>query len=237
MTALEQLLTVQELDTRADQLRHRRAVLPERARSAEAEAARDQLVSALAEADQRRAELQKEQRRLEDDVALVQDKTGEVDRTLYGSTGRGARELQALQDEVNALKRRQRYLEDQILELMEQLEPVEARRAQLEQRLAEQAEVADGLATELTAAEAEIEAEFDQVLRDRAGAVEGVSEELVREYEGLRSRLGGIGVARLNRATCDGCNLSLSAAEVSRIRKQPPDALVYCDECGRLLVR
>ena len=70
-----------------------------------------------------------------------------------------------------------------------------------------------------------------------AAAADGVDAELLATYEGLRGELGGIAVARLVGSVCGGCHLGLSAVEVDRIKKQPPDALVRCDECGRLLVR
>jgi predicted nucleic acid-binding Zn-ribbon protein len=48
---------------------------------------------------------------------------------------------------------------------------------------------------------------------------------------------GGIGAARLQGATCLGCNLGLPAVVVDRIRKLDPDEVVHCEECGRILVR
>ena len=62
-------------------------------------------------------------------------------------------------------------------------------------------------------------------------------DELWPEYDALRSQLGGVAVARLAGATCQGCHLALSAVEVDRIRKLPVDEPVHCEECGRLLVR
>src|SRR5690606_9298701 len=117
-----------------DQLRHRRATLPERA-------ALDALAEELGKHDARTGELQrqhdelaKEQKRIEDEVALVETKRAEVDKTLYSGTVTSPRELQALQDELGSLQRRQRQLEDKVLELMEQIEPLveqlEARRGE-----------------------------------------------------------------------------------------------------------
>ena len=53
----------------------------------------------------------------------------------------------------------------------------------------------------------------------------------------LRSRLGGVAVARLVGKTCQGCHLQLSAVEIDRIRRLDVDELVHCEACGRLLVR
>jgi uncharacterized protein len=52
----------------------------------------------------------------------------------------------------------------------------------------------------------------------------------------LRHDLGGIAVARLVGTNCGGCHLTLSAVELDRIRHEPGDAVVICEECGRLLV-
>ena len=61
-------------------------------------------------------------------------------------------------------------------------------------------------------------------------------DELSQRYEGLRSRLGGVGAARLAGDRCDGCHLTLSSVEVERIRRLPPDQLSSCPECDRILV-
>ena len=56
-------------------------------------------------------------------------------------------------------------------------------------------------------------------------------------YERMRDRIGGVALARLVQGRCDGCHVALSASEVDRIRREPPDARVECEHCGRLLVR
>src|ERR687898_297809 len=70
-----------------------------------------------------------------------------------------------------------------------------------------------------------------------AAAAKSVPDELWTEYDELRSRLGGVAIARLAGTTCQGCHLALSAVEVDRIRKLSLDEAVHCEECGRLLVR
>ena len=61
-------------------------------------------------------------------------------------------------------------------------------------------------------------------------------EELAQRYEGLRSRLGGVGAARLVGDRCDGCHLTLPSVEVERIRQLPPDTFATCPQCDRILV-
>jgi predicted nucleic acid-binding Zn-ribbon protein len=235
-TPLDLLLEVQRHDTRADQIRHRQANLPERVTLAEREAERARAEREHRITTDRRDELQAEQERLDGEVAKAKDRIAAADGKLYGGGTSNPRELQALQDEVASLGRRVSLLEDSELEVMEQLEPIEAatasQRAELDKLTAE----IDRLGMELTAAEAELDVDLGSVETQRAQAAEAVPAELLEEYERIRARAGGIGVAPLTAGQCGGCHLKLPAVELDRIKKLPPDGVVHCDECGRLLV-
>ena len=86
-------------------------------------------------------------------------------------------------------------------------------------------------------AESAIDAELASEVEQRAAPAARVDPDLLAEYERLRARLGGIGVAKLEHGTCMGCRMKLPATELDRLKHQPPDALVHCDQCGRILVR
>ena len=165
MTALDQLLEVQRHDTRADQIRHRRANLPERAALAEREAERAKAERELSTTSARRDELQAEQDRIEGEVAKAKERIAVVDGKLYGGATSNPRELQALQDEVASLGRRVSLLEDSELEVMEQLEPVEAASANQQAAIERLGADIERLGMELTAAEAELDVDLADVER------------------------------------------------------------------------
>lgn len=236
MTGFDALLRLQDLDTSLDQLRHRHETLPERAQVTANVAATVALDRELATVQAERDELARNQKRIEDEVATVEAKAIEVHATLYSGTVKAPKELQALQDDHDSLKRRQTTLEDQVIEVMEATEPVESRLVGLvaghDRLVAEAATVATALAD----AETAVLAEIDRVQAERDGAVAAVPTDLLGEYEKLQPQFGGIAVARLVGANCQGCHLSLSAMALDQVRNLPPDALAHCDECGRMLV-
>ena len=237
MTALDDLLVVQAFDITADQLRHRRAHLPERAELTTSQTQLRALEQRSAEVQERRDELTRNEKRLEDEVAMVRDKAEQTNKTLYSGTVNVPRELTALQDEMGALSRRQRQLEDQELELMEQAEPLDADLVAFAAERVQLDEQAMRLLARIAEDEVTIDAELADVVAKRGDAVTGIPDDLLAEYESLRGALGGIGIAKLTGNRCEGCHLTLSAVDVDRIRRAPDDEIPHCTECNRLLVR
>ena len=160
-----------------------------------------------------------------------------LEKRMYSGTVTAPRELQAMQADSEALKRRQSALEDQVLESMSEREPLDARLSALDaDREANDAESGE-LRIAIAEAESAIDAELASEEAARAEATASIPPDLLSLYEQLRARLGGIGAARLVRGSCSGCHLALPATEVDRIKREPPDVVIRCDQCGRILVR
>jgi uncharacterized protein len=231
------LLAVQEHDTRTDQLNHRIETLPVRSELAQLEHDVRSVDERLADAQRRRDELGRSQQRLEDEIASLTERANQAEKQLYSGAVTNPRELQALQDDVASIRRRIGQLEDDELEIMELVEPVDAERSQLTgERERLDAEGAR-LRAALEEAESQLAVQLAAVQAERETAAAEVPDELWPEYDKLRARFGGVGIARLVGSACQGCHLALPAVEVDRIRKLPLDEAVHCEECGRLLVR
>lgn len=237
MSRWDTLLSVQEHDTHVDQAVHRRIALPARAELDQVMRRLVAIAKEAADIELRRHDLGRDQQRLEDEISTLTDKAAQHDKALYSGSVTNPRELQGMQDEIAALKRRITQLEDQELELMEQIEPLDADLA----RLARERDAGDASAVALRASIAEdevsIDGELDQLRSERAAEAAQIDPDLITEYETLRTQGGGVGIARLVGGSCGGCHLGLSAVEVDRLKKLPPDEPAHCEECGRLLAR
>ncbi len=234
--ALEALLQVQAHDLVIDQLRHRRATLAERKSLRELAQERDDLDRRLAEVVASAHDLDRRQRRLQDEVDALATKRSLSQERLYGGSVQAPRELQALAQEIELLARRVRELEDEQLELMEAAAPLEHERSSMEaQRRALETE-----GTCLAGVVAELEAGIDTSLASeaslRAQAAASAPADLLASYEQLRRRLDGVAVARLDGGRCTGCHLRLPAVELDAIRRAPVGTVVRHEECGRILV-
>jgi hypothetical protein len=237
VTVFDDLLRVQEHDTAADRLRHRRQTLPELAalRAAEDELAR--VEAAATEVGATAAEAARTQRRLEGELAGVEAKLAELEAKLYSGAITVPRELQAMQGEGEVLRNRRAALEDEVLEAMGGRETLDTEVAALDARRGELDAEGIRLRVQLAETEATVDRELAAELDARKVAAGDIPAELAALYEQLRVRLGGIAAAPLVNGRCGGCHLALPATEVARLRVEPPETLVRCEQCERILVR
>ncbi len=237
MTAeLDALLALQERDGALDRLRHRHQTLPEREALARGEADAVALDARLATVRAERDEVAREEQRLDDEARSLAGKAAEVEAKMYSGEISSPRELQAMQSDVEQLRRHQRGLENRELELMETREPLDASVNELDEQRSVLVGEIDRIRRTLTEAEAVIAAEAKQEREARDEIAAGIDPALVQEYERCRNQTQGVGVARLVGMTCQACHLSIPATEVERIKKSAGDPLAFCDNCGAILV-
>jgi predicted nucleic acid-binding Zn-ribbon protein len=235
--ALDDLLTLQNHDSAADRLRHRKATLPERADLEARRAAQADLEARRAEVTERRDTELREERRLDDEVRSLEAKAKAVDTKMYSGTVSSPKELQAMQADIDQLRRQAAEREDEELEVLVRREELDGEVAELEGGLSAIAAEMEALVAAIAAQEQEIDAELAVEEAARAALAPAIPEAILRLYEQIRVGNRGVGVARLVGMNCQACHLSLPATEVDRIRHLPPEDLARCEHCGAILVR
>lgn len=231
------LLTVQDLDTKLAQARHRLANLPARRELDDVTAEAASLEETRVEAATAVSDLRREVTKAEDDVVTVRARADRDNARMLSGAGLAPKELQALQSELDVLAKRQGDLEEIELDAMQRLEDAESEVTRVTVQIdAVAAKVAD-ITARLHDEAADIEAEIVSLTAGRANAVAGLDEGLLALYEKLRTQHGGTGAAALQHGACQGCNMSLNPADLAHIEAAAADDIVRCEECGRILVR
>jgi uncharacterized protein len=184
----------------------------------------------------RRDEVLAEERRLDDEARSLGARADEMDKRLYSGSIASPRELQAMQSDIEMLRRHRSELEDRELEVMDARETYDSELATLEARAAQLGAEADRLRGTIAAAEAEIDEELakeDTAWSEHAAAV---PPGLLADYDRRRAQNRGAGAARLVGTTCTACHLSIPSTEAERIRRAAGAIVAYCDNCGAILV-
>lgn len=230
------LLDVQALDTRLAQIAHQRTSHPAHATASELAGRLADLESAVVTSRTAASDLRRELAKAEADVEQVRSRS-ERNQARLDAAAVSAKDAQALTSEIEALAHRQEALEEIQLEVMERLEAHETALGELttarDELLVRQQEAA----AELEAALADLDAQAVQVTAEREAKVDGLDAGLVTLYERLRAQLSGLAVAPLRGRRCEGCRLELNPSDVAQINAAPPEQVVRCEECGRILVR
>ncbi len=220
---------LQDLDTQANRLRKEIATLPKHVAEIERK-----LESHQRKLDSDRAALaanQKERKKLDGDIQVFQQKISKLkDQTLQAKTND---QYRAFQHEIDYAENEIRKLEDRILELMGQSDPLEKN-----VRAAEEALKAERLEVDKEKQEAhrrtnEDKAALAAIEEKRKAAVDEMTPRVYQRYEVLRKNRAGIAVAEVVDGRCTACRIVLRLQFVQDLKA---DRQIFaCESCGRIL--
>jgi predicted nucleic acid-binding Zn-ribbon protein len=230
------LLQVQEFDTKLDQLQHGINVLPQHALIEAIDTKSPGLKSELQALEVEAGQVRKAAERIDVDVEQVRSRVSR-DEAALASGALGAKELEAMQHELTSLGRRQNELEEEELEVLQQLEDLQARVTAISAELASLERQRAVLVTARDVEIARYQGESEQIRIQREALAAGVSPEVLTYYEKVRLGHSGVGAAALRGGACEGCQLQIPPSERNRVMGLPADALPSCEECGRILIR
>ena len=238
MTELfDTLLGLQQHDTTLDQLRRSLTTLPERTELRAVEEERRDLRAATSEVQAAIDDLDARQRALEERIAATASRRRAIETRMESGEVTASRDLQAMDSEVHHLEERQLRFEQEELALLEEEDPLDEALTDRRGSLALLDAEADRLAAAVDTAERRIRGSVAGEEDLRRALASRLPEELLATYEAIRTRMGGVGAARLVGDRCDGCHLTLSAVDLERIRRRRPDELIRCTQCERILIR
>jgi len=158
-----------------------------------------------------------------------------LDKTLSASTA-NARELAALQHELQHVRELLERNDDVELEYLVAVEPLD----EAVNSVKAAAQPAVARRSELQSAIAELHASLDDELvalrEQRVERASALTPEFLSRYEAAFTRVGTSGAAQVVSGHCDGCRIALSPLDVDRWKAQPEGTFMPCPECGRLLL-
>jgi uncharacterized protein len=230
---LQALLQLQLIDTRIDRLKAAIAVLDTGAQLAadynkkKTEAVEKRSLANKAQAAQHETELK---------LSSIETKASQVNKTLYGGTVTGSRELDNLQKELEMLARQKSTVEDEVLTAMEAASEAVAAADTAEAELAALAQEYRKVRTAFQLRQEELTLQIDRLAPDRDDALQAVANpNLLSRYDQIRGKRAGVGAALLGTdASCGACHTSVSSQQVEHALTGA--IITVCENCGRILV-
>lgn len=172
-------------------------------------------------------------RDLELEIQTNQEKAKSSEERLYSGNVKNPKEMQDLQQEVAALKKRNGELEEQLLEQMMQVEEAESDLATRTDELKAVLSAAEGETAHLIAEQKEIALATQELKAKREEAAQNIDSASLERYEQMRPKKGGRPVAALQEKSCSVCNFEQTGIIIQEVRRR--QKLVLCVNCGRIL--
>lgn len=229
------LLDLAGVDAELTRITHRRGALPEQQEVERLEAERISRKDASVAVEIQIDDIDRDIRKLEGEVDAVRQRE-DRDRTLLQSGSVGAKQLTELEHELGSLVRRQGLLEDELLEVMEQREALQADHDHAGAQLSQAEEELIDAKRRRDDAVADLDKAQERCAADRERLVGEFPADFLAVYEKQRT-LGGPGAALLQARRCGACRIEIDRGEISRIAGTPADVVVRCPECNAIMVR
>jgi len=228
------LLELQSFDTKLSQIAHRAKTLTQHAGLAKLSGERAEIAASLSEQNGILEDAEIELRRIESDVSVVEARIKRDDERLQVTSS--VKDVQALEQELAALRNRQSNLEEIELTVMERVEEQAAVVARIDEQMAE-------LQARVAVIEGERDVELSAVAVDRTNAeanraaiAEKIPADLLALYEKQRLRYG-FGASHLRGGVSSASGIRLNENDMVAIRSAAPDDVLMCPESNVILVR
>jgi len=226
---LERLVSLQKLDSEIARKSNLLKTLPEEINRHGADL--DKAKAALKTHDDAVEAEKKGRRDLEREVEVTKDSIAKSKSKLPGVKTNV--EYRAILKEIENFEAQIKQLEDKELELMEKMEGGGNLRKPLEDKVKEEEQKFKVIKTEKEAAIQELTVEAERLTAERKATIEGISSNVLTDYERILKARDGMGVALVSERLCMGCNQLVPPQLYYLIRTT--DEIYKCPHCSRFL--
>ncbi len=168
----------------------------------------------------------------EEDAALA-EKQRKAQADIDEARG-SYRNVEARSKEMNGYAKRRAVLEQNLSDVLDELARIETVQKQVSMALAalnsKEAEATEAFVEKGTA----LKRRIAQLDAERAEIEQQVPADVMRAFQQLSDRTGGVAIARLAGGACSACRAPVDAARVTHMRAS--GNVGNCPQCGRLLV-
>jgi len=185
----------------------------------------------LNELNERIAEIQKRRVDVEDEFELENVRLGKSQKKLFSL--KTNREYQALQKEVNEIKKANTDREDEILGIMEETGSLEEEIKEKKKQVKQYRKEIRAEKKRIKELEARLDAKAADLTEDRQTVSKDISPDLLSKYNFLKDRRACVAVAAVTDGICSACNMNITPQLYNELLRD--EKILTCPSCQRLI--
>lgn len=163
----------------------------------------------------------------------IEQRLKQQEQRLYNGSVVSAKELSALQQEIQHLRAQQARQEETALEMMEATESLRATAEEKARAVSEAERAWEKSNVAGIARQKQLETKLQELRGKRAEQTARLDEQLLKRYEGMRKTKQGRVVSKVEQNSCQWCRVILTPSELQHVRIS--SELQTCSNCGRIL--
>ena len=175
--------------------------------------------------------IKKERREVEHEIT---DMEGRIDKSREKLANiKSNKEYGAVLKEIEDLERKKATLEDRALQIMEEIESLDAKYADIKKRSESHRKK---FGADQKAVQKEMEAldvVFEKQEKERIRIRKHIDDDLLRLYDNLSIHKGGISVSSVLKGICQTCHMGIPQQKFNELMRG--DVLMNCPHCGRIM--
>lgn len=180
------------------------------------------------------AKIEQDRKKIEDSVALNNEKIKKNEARLFSGTITSSKELVNYQDEIRQFKQNNDDLESRELELMFESDTLKPKVNKMEAAKQEVESQLSAIKGEIEEKAKAVDDKISILRKKRKEVLAKIPAGLISRYEELRAKKGGIAVGIMKNNICDACRMMISSGEADKIKD--PAEIYKCPVCGRMLI-
>jgi len=179
-------------------------------------------------------ELEIKRKKLEDSVETNNEKIKSNEKKLFSGTITDAKELSNYQAEVDILKNNNSKLEDQVLEIMEQQDPLEPGIEAIKKEMDELDSIVKRINNEIKEKHEGLKHNIEGLNKRKEDVAARMPADHLKRYNETKTKKGGIAVSVIKDNFCGVCNMEIPATKAEKFVDS--ETLYKCPLCGRISV-
>jgi len=173
----------------------------------------------------------RDRRQAEQEIEDIENRLKKANIKL--SNIKSNKEYQAALKEIDDLEREEVLWEDRVIDILEQVEELEAKYATSRESVEETRQQFELDHNEILKILKALNQDLDKIEKKRMRFSQAADPDLLKRYDSLRARKGGIGVSPVIKGVCQTCHLGIPPQEFNELLRG--DKLMTCPNCTRII--
>lgn len=229
ISQLTPLIRLQGIDLEIRKIRRKKEKLPDRFEALQERVSRKE--EGVEDMKEKIGELHKRKIEIEDELELETERMKKSQQKM--SAVQNNREYQALNKEIEEIKKANKTREDELLDLLEEIKNLEDAVEEGAKELKKDRKEATAEKKHINAIAEDLERKIDELKKEGEAVEKEVKPDLLAKYRFLAERREGLVVAAVADAVCSACNMNIPPQMYNELLRE--ERIMTCPSCQRLI--